>query len=260
MSKFEYHKHAVSDRGLKGEARFRVLVAMWDYSDKDGKRIRPGRERLMRHTNLKSSATDAALKFLVGNGSLVRQNEGGRGRGGRGLATVYELGVPGHWPKEIDADGQPRHENTPSWREVLRGETSRDDGTFSGETSRRDGETSRRDGTNPPPPRDPSDLSQTPSHHHRSSAGAQPPEPASGGLDWGADADGDSHAQAHSAEDFDWDITEDDRDAHEAPQAEPTPAQTRPPQDAPPAAQEIGPNQQRVRDMLARSKSDTLTR
>lgn len=273
MGKFEYHKQLVADRHLKGEGRLRVLLAMWDYSDKDGRRIRPGRERLMRHTNLKSSATDAALKFLVGNGYLVVQNEGGRGRGGRGLATVYELGVPGHWPKEIDADGQPRSENTPSWREVLRGETSCDDGTFGGETSRRDEETSRRDGQNPPPPRDPSDPFHTPSHHHEISAGAHPPEPASGELDWGADADGDSRAQSYCTNGLDWSSAQDeqgwdtstpgaegDRVTQVSAPTEPAPSTKQPAQDTPAADQAIGPGYQAFLEYRARAKTDTTTR
>lgn len=211
MSKFEYHKRLVSDRRLTGEGRLRVLLAMWDYSDKDGRRIRPGRARLMRHTNLKSSATDSALKFLVANGYLVVQNEGGRGRGGRGLATVYELGVPGYWPREIDADGQSRDENTPSWREVFRKETSRRDGTFEQETSRRDEETSRHDGQNPPPRRDPSDLYQNYSHHHPGFSEGAPP-PAFEGASNSPHPDADGNAQdwgLSGSASYDWGTQDD---------------------------------------------------
>lgn len=96
MDKFEYHKRMTADRDLS-HAEHRLLATLWDYSDPDGTNIRPGRERMVDHSTLGERTVRVALNALLDRGYLVKTTGGGRGKGGRGLATIYRLSIPQAW-------------------------------------------------------------------------------------------------------------------------------------------------------------------
>lgn len=165
MDKFEWHRRVVSDPGIKTLPQLRTLLALWDFSDKHGRNVRPGRQLLIERSQVRKSSLDAALRFLVKQGYLVVRSEGGRGRGGRGLATVYELGVPALWITQ---------------------ETSQPTGVFSGETSQDFAETSQDSALNLPTGWDPSEEHQK----NRPSSSAHPPADALHSTATGTDDDG----------------------------------------------------------------------
>jgi Helix-turn-helix domain len=90
--KFEYMR-ALNGVQL-GEARkpnhyFRVLAALWNYADEDGRNAFPTIQQLAKDCCISTRTVDRALDYLLGTG-WVRQES--RGRTGR--ASVYSLHIP----------------------------------------------------------------------------------------------------------------------------------------------------------------------
>lgn len=79
-------------RQLRGHpispTEYRVLLAVFVYTDRDGEHAYPGWERLVADTRLDMRTVKAAVRRLVDRGYLMQTREGG----GRGRANEYALG------------------------------------------------------------------------------------------------------------------------------------------------------------------------
>jgi DNA-binding transcriptional ArsR family regulator len=70
---------------------FRVLVTMLDYADQYGKNAYPGVARLANDCDMTERTVQRHLSNLRDGGYLVEESRGGRGRDGRGRASVYRI-------------------------------------------------------------------------------------------------------------------------------------------------------------------------
>ncbi|TAM63549.1 helix-turn-helix domain-containing protein [Mycobacterium sp.] len=76
---------------------FRVLVAMFDYTNEHGRRAYPGNARLARDCCCSVSTIERALEELEELGLLRRVSRGGRSGNGAHWAAEYELFQPVKW-------------------------------------------------------------------------------------------------------------------------------------------------------------------
>jgi hypothetical protein len=91
--KFAYLK-ALSGRNFpKGDGAFRVLVAVWNYADEQGRNAHPGVSRLAADCCMGESTVRRHLKWLTEHGYLVRESRG-HNVGEVSLASVYSLARP----------------------------------------------------------------------------------------------------------------------------------------------------------------------
>jgi len=73
---------------------YRVLLAIFNYTDEAGENAHPGEQRLAADTGLSPRSVRNYLKSLTKDGYLVKGPRGhGNGGQGRGFATVYALGM-----------------------------------------------------------------------------------------------------------------------------------------------------------------------
>ncbi|PWF82353.1 hypothetical protein DEJ38_06550 [Kocuria rosea] len=136
--KFWWHKMATRDGELTA-AQYRVLMAVWDYTDEHGRNAFPGRDGIARGSACAPRTVDRTLPVLTAGCYLTVMDEGGRGKGGRGLATVYALGVPTHWQDETPANVTGVSEVSPVDNET--GNPRQPDGGIGQETPANESET-----------------------------------------------------------------------------------------------------------------------
>jgi hypothetical protein len=86
FSKLTWHKRTHGHEFTGAE--FRVLMAIFDYSDECGRKSHPGLKRLMADTGYGKTAVSEALKTLQGRGWITQTR---RGSGTSGKTSVYEL-------------------------------------------------------------------------------------------------------------------------------------------------------------------------
>jgi hypothetical protein len=85
---------------------YRVLVAIFNYTDEAGENAHPGEQRLAADTGLSSRSVRDYLKWLTEKKYLIKGPRG-HGNGGQkpGMATVYALGMP-----DLPAEARPLDE------------------------------------------------------------------------------------------------------------------------------------------------------
>ncbi|WP_136244641.1 MULTISPECIES: helix-turn-helix domain-containing protein [Mycobacterium] len=85
-------------KGLRGHdmsnGAYRVLLAVFNYTDEYGNNAHPGEQRLADDTGLSARSVRDYLKWLTENGYLVKGPRGHGNGQGQGFATVYGLGMP----------------------------------------------------------------------------------------------------------------------------------------------------------------------
>jgi Helix-turn-helix domain len=72
---------------------YRVLVAVFNYTDASGQGAHPGQRRLAEDTGIKERRVRDHLRWLTEHGYLIEVSRG-HGSGGHGVATVYALNLP----------------------------------------------------------------------------------------------------------------------------------------------------------------------
>jgi hypothetical protein len=97
FSKLTYLKNLRGHQMSSGA--YRVLVALFNYTDASGRHAYPGERRLADDTAIKERTVRAHLKWLTDNGYLIKgaRGHGGGGRG-HGIATVYAVALPAEHP------------------------------------------------------------------------------------------------------------------------------------------------------------------
>ena len=101
---------------------YRVLLAIFNYTNKSGENGHPGEQRLADDTGLSPRSVRDYLKWLTDQGYLIKGPRGhGNGGQGHGFATVYALGMP-DLPAEsrrlVDSDEEPTGEISPPTGEI----------------------------------------------------------------------------------------------------------------------------------------------
>jgi DNA-binding transcriptional MocR family regulator len=86
FSKLSWHKRT-HGHDFTG-AEFRVLMAVFDYSDENGRKSHPGLKRLMTDTGYGKTAVSEALTALQARGWITQTR---KGSGTSGKTSVYEL-------------------------------------------------------------------------------------------------------------------------------------------------------------------------
>jgi hypothetical protein len=71
---------------------YRVLVAVFNYTNAVGQNAHPGEARLAHDTGMSVRSVRDHLKCLTDNGYLVKGKRGHGSGGSQGMATVYSLG------------------------------------------------------------------------------------------------------------------------------------------------------------------------
>lgn len=113
FSKLKYLRE-LSGRGIK-PGPYQVLVAVLNYTDKNGHNAWPGERRLAADTRMAQSTVRAHLKTLVRDGYLIKVQRG-HGTGGKGgRATNYSLNLP---PRTQHTDDGPIAESEPAYSQI----------------------------------------------------------------------------------------------------------------------------------------------
>jgi DNA-binding transcriptional MocR family regulator len=81
---------------------YRVLVAVFNYTNASGEGAHPGERRLADDTGLSVRSVRDHLKWLTEHG-YVQRGRRGHGSGGRGIATRYAVTLPAESRAEDDA-------------------------------------------------------------------------------------------------------------------------------------------------------------
>jgi DNA-binding transcriptional ArsR family regulator len=111
MSKLTYLKDL---RGHKmPDGAYRVLVAVFNYTNARGENAHPGEERLADDTGKSQRSVREHLKWLVDNGYLIKDKRGHGNGDGPAMATVYRLQPTGE-------SAQPTGEHSPTIRCCIR--------------------------------------------------------------------------------------------------------------------------------------------
>lgn len=100
LTKLEYLK-ALDGRGIPN-GPYRVLVGVFNYTNKFGEHAYPGEQRLAENTGMAARTVRDHLKWLTVNGYLIK---GRRGHGG-GKATKYAVGIDFRPMVELGAAGE----------------------------------------------------------------------------------------------------------------------------------------------------------
>lgn len=271
MGKFEYHRLFVADEQLT-HAEVRVMAVLWDFSDRFCDESRPGRARIQSSAHVSRRKCDEALKKLLDGGYLTLRQEGGRGEGGKPLASVYALSIPPHWPEHsLPLRGNDPVDN-PRGSSPLRGKERRGSSPLREQQFPPEGAALSPSGsTTLPPEGEPiRSLSYPDQIHASDAAGAPPPahahaSPARGQLDDAESLDwGSADATAQEPDPYAWGTStpgaEDDRPAQESAPTEPIPSTKQPAQDTAATDLAIGSGRQALREYLARAKTETTTR
>jgi hypothetical protein len=94
MTEFSKLTYLKDLRGQKMSApAYRVLLAVFNYTNESGENAHPGEKRLAEDTGLSQRSVRDYLKWLTENGYLIKGKRG-HGSGGQGIATVYALDLP----------------------------------------------------------------------------------------------------------------------------------------------------------------------
>jgi DNA-binding transcriptional MocR family regulator len=89
---FDNFRYLKDLRGAKMDDKtFRVLVMLYTYSDKYGRKAHPGRERLAADCHISPSTVKRKLKLLVEQGYIAKVKAGGRSGDGAHWAAEYAL-------------------------------------------------------------------------------------------------------------------------------------------------------------------------
>ena len=166
--KFAYLKAITEHEGLT-LAQFKLLVAVYNATDGDGRHGRVGSQYLADKLHINRRDIRRRLKELEDKGFLLVESVGGGRRSGSGSGWVssYAVALPGDiWPNNVGTEPPPSDHNVGT-------ETPPKEGT---ETPPKEGtETPLKEGTEPPPLRVLSDEHQSADGLAR--AGARPPRP-----------------------------------------------------------------------------------
>lgn len=123
-SKYEWHRIAVDRSDELKPTAFRVLMAIFDYSDRGGANAYPSISTLAERLNLDTRNVKRAIKDLREAGWIVTTSQGGH-IDGKNQATVYRLGIPPEgvvesttrgWSNLHKGGGKNSHPNRPSNR------------------------------------------------------------------------------------------------------------------------------------------------
>jgi hypothetical protein len=75
-------------------SQYRVLTTLLDYSDATGRNAFPSVETMAADCDMTDRNIKRCLSWLRDSGWIVQRSRGGRGKGGAGWASVYDLPMP----------------------------------------------------------------------------------------------------------------------------------------------------------------------